>query len=32
MNKAYAAGIPEDTTRKIIAYLQAHYTPETRKQ
>lgn len=31
MNKAYGAGIPEDTTRKIIAYLQAHYTPETRK-
>ncbi len=30
MNKAYGAGIPEDTTRKIIAYLQAHYTPETR--
>jgi hypothetical protein len=32
MNKAYGAGIPEDTTRKIIAYLQTHYTPETRKQ
>ena len=32
MNKAYGAGIPEDTTRKIIAYLQAHYTPETRKR
>ena len=32
MNKAYGAGIPEDTTRKIIAYLQSHYTPETRKQ
>ena len=31
MNKAYGAGIPEDTTKKIIAYLQAHYTPETRK-
>ena len=31
MNKAYGAGIPEDTTRKIIAYLQTHYTPETRK-
>jgi len=31
MNKAYAAGIPEDTTRKIIAYLQTHYTPGTRK-
>ena len=32
MNKAYGAGIAEDTTRKIIAYLQAHYTPETRKR
>jgi len=32
MNKAYGAGISEDTTRKIIAYLQNHYTPETRKQ
>jgi len=32
MNKAYSAGIPEDTTRKIISYLQTHYTPENRKQ
>ena len=32
MNKAYGAAIPEDSTRKIISYLQAHYTPETRKQ
>lgn len=32
MNKAYGAGIPEDTTKKIIAYLQTHYTPETRKR
>lgn len=31
MNKAYGAGIPEGTTRKIIAYLQTHYTPESRK-
>ena len=31
MQKAYGAGIPDDTTRKIIAYLQTHYTPETRK-
>jgi hypothetical protein len=31
MNKAYGAGIPEESTRKIIAYLQTHYTPETRK-
>jgi hypothetical protein len=32
MNKAYGAGIPEDTTKKIIAYLRSHYTPETRKR
>jgi hypothetical protein len=32
MNKAYGAGIPEDTVKKIIAYLQTHYTPETRKR
>jgi mono/diheme cytochrome c family protein len=31
MQKAYGAGIPEDTVRKIIEYLQSHYTPETRK-
>ena len=31
MNTAYGAGISEDTTRKIIAYLQTHYTPESRK-
>jgi len=31
MNKAYGAGIPEESTRKIIAYLQTHYTPETRR-
>jgi hypothetical protein len=31
MNKAYGAGIPEDTIRKIIVYLQTHYTPESRK-
>jgi len=31
MNKAYGAGIPEDTTRKIVAYLKTHYTPESRK-
>jgi hypothetical protein len=30
MNKAYGAGIPEDTARKIIGYLETHYTPETR--
>ena len=32
MNKAYGAAIPEDTARKIIAYLQTHYTPESRKR
>jgi len=32
MNKAYGAAIPEDTIRKIIVYLQTHYTPETRKR
>jgi hypothetical protein len=32
MNKAYGAAIPEDSTRKIILYLQAHYTPGNRKQ
>jgi hypothetical protein len=31
MNKAYGAGISEDTAKKIVAYLQTHYTPETRK-
>jgi hypothetical protein len=31
MNKAYGAGIPEDTTRKIVAYLKTHYTPASRK-
>lgn len=32
MNKADGAGIPEDTTRKIMAYLQIYCTPETRKE
>jgi len=31
-DKAYGAAIPEDGTRKIILYLQAHYTPDTLKQ
>jgi len=31
MKKTLGADIPEDATRKIIAYLQSHYTPETRK-
>ncbi len=32
MNKTFGAGIPEDNTKRIILYLQAHYTPENRKQ
>jgi hypothetical protein len=32
MTKTLGAPIPEDSTRKIILYLQGHYTPETRKQ
>jgi hypothetical protein len=32
MTKTYGAAIPEDSNRKIILYLQAHYTPATRKQ
>jgi hypothetical protein len=32
MNKTFGAGIPEDNTKRIILYLQAHYTLENRKQ
>jgi hypothetical protein len=32
MNKAYGAGISDADADKIIHYLQAHYSPETRKQ
>ena len=32
MNKTFGAAIPEDSTQKIILYLQAHYTPDARKQ
>lgn len=32
MVKTYGASIPEDSTLKIIQYLQSHYTPETRKK
>ena len=32
MIKAYGASIPDDSTQKIIQYLQSHYTPETRKK
>lgn len=31
MIKTYGAQIPEDAAKQIIAYLQAHFTPETRK-
>ncbi len=32
MTKTYGASIPDATAKKIISYLQAHYTPENRKQ
>lgn len=32
MIDTYGALIPEDETRQVIVYLQAHYTPETRRQ
>jgi len=32
MIKAYGAPIPEETAKKITAYLQAHYTAENRKE
>lgn len=32
MIKTYGASIPDDSTQKIIQYLQSHYTPETRKK
>ena len=32
MNKTFGAAIPDDTSKKILGYLQAHYTPENRKQ
>lgn len=31
MVKTYGATVPEDVAQKIVAYLQSHYTPETRK-
>jgi len=31
MNKAFGAAIPEETSRKIVAYLQAHYATDTRR-
>ena len=32
MRKTYGAPIPDDAAQRIIKYLSAHYTPETRKQ
>ena len=32
MNKTFGAAIPEESTQKIILYLQAHYTAENRKE
>ena len=32
MIKTFGAPIPEASAKKIITYLQTHYTPETRKQ
>ena len=32
MIKTFGAPIPEGTAKKIISYLQTHYTPETRKE
>ena len=32
MIKTFGAPIPESSAKKIISYLQMHYTPETRKQ
>ena len=31
MNKTFGAAIPDDSTQKIILYLQAHYTAENRR-
>ncbi len=32
MTKTFGAPIPDATAKKIISYLQTHYTPETRKR
>jgi hypothetical protein len=32
MIKTLGAPIPEENAKKIVLYLQAHYTPDTRKQ
>ena len=31
MQKTYGAVIPEEAAKKIVSYLQANYTPDTRK-
>ena len=31
MKETFGAAIPDDRTKKIILYLQAHYTAENRK-
>ena len=31
MNKAFGANIPDEESRKIVAYLQAHYATDTRR-
>jgi hypothetical protein len=32
MKKSFGATIPDEAVSRIAGYLQAHYTPETRKQ
>ena len=32
MRKVMGAAIPDDDAKKIVEYLSAHYTPETRKR
>jgi hypothetical protein len=32
MNKTFGAAIADDNARKIVLYLQTHYTSDTRKQ
>jgi hypothetical protein len=32
MNKTFGAAIPDENSRRIVLYLEAHYTPENRKQ
>ena len=32
MQKTYGADIPDEITKKIIAYLGSHYSPDTRKR